>query len=42
MTERLNRELSTINESIMRLQEDSDTKIRQLKKHMKPMKLEPD
>lgn len=42
MTERLNMELSTINENITRIHEESEMKIRKLKKHMKSMKMDGD
>jgi hypothetical protein len=35
-------ELSTINENITRIQEESDIKIRKLKKHMKSIKTDVD
>jgi uncharacterized protein YlxW (UPF0749 family) len=42
MTERLTRELSSINESINRIQQESNNEIKNLKKHMKSMRMEGD
>lgn len=40
MSERLTRELTTINDNITRIQEESDVKIQSLRKRMQSMKLD--